>query len=71
MSWNRFSKRLVTKLIKQMTPNPDQTQTNYKNNDNQNQQIPRVYIRLPYIGKRTGTSLIRNLRTNMLTLLAA
>ena len=68
MSWNGLSKRLGTKLIKQMTPNPDQTQTNYNNNDNQNQQLPRVYIRLPYIAKR-GTDLLRNIRTKMLRLL--
>ena len=30
MSWNGFSKRLATKLNKQMTPNSDQTHTNYK-----------------------------------------
>ena len=51
-----------------MTPNPDQSQTNYNNNNNQNEQLPRVYIRLPYISKR-GTDLIRNFRTKMLKLL--
>ena len=46
----------------------DQTQTNYNNNDSQNQQLPRVYIRLPHVGKR-GTDLIRNFRTKILRLL--
>lgn len=68
MSWNGFSKRISTKLIKQMTPNADQTQTNFNNNENK--QLPRIYIRLPYIGKR-GTDLIRNFRTKILRLLDA
>ena len=68
MSWNGFSKRLATKLIKQMTPNPDQSQTNYNNSDNRNQQLLRIYVRHPYIGKR-GTDLMQNFRTKMLRLL--
>ena len=62
MSW----KRLSTKLIKQMTPNSDQTLGDSSKKDIR--QLPKVYIRLPYIGKR-GTDLIRNFRTKMLRLL--
>ena len=58
MSWNGFSKRISTKLIKQMNPNSEQThETN-----------PKIFIRLPFIGKR-GTDLMRNFRTKMLRLL--
>ena len=63
MSWNRFPKWLSAKLIKQMTPNSDHTLGDSNKKDNR--QLPKVYIRLPYIGKR-GTELIRNFRTKML-----
>ena len=55
MSWNGFPKRLSTKLIIQMTPNSDQTQGNSNKKFNQ---LPKVYIRLPCIGKHV-TDLIR------------
>ena len=49
-----------------MTPNSDQTLGDCNKKDNR--QLPKVYIRLPYIGKR-GTDLIRNFRTKMLRFL--
>ena len=49
-----------------MTPNSDQTQTSTNNNDNK--QLPKTFIQLPYIGKR-GTDLIRNFGTKMSQLL--
>ena len=49
-----------------MTPNSEQTQGDSNKKDNQ--QLPKVYIRLPYIGKR-GTDLIRNFRIKKLRLL--
>ena len=63
MSWNGFRKPYPIKLIKQMTPNSDLTQGDSDQKDNQ--QLPKVYIRLPYIGK-PGTDFIRNFRSKML-----
>ena len=48
-----------------MTPNSHQTLGDSNKKDSR--QLPKVYIRLPYIGKR-GTDLIRDFRTKMLQL---
>ena len=49
-----------------MTPNSEQTKGD--SNKKENQQLPKVYIRLPYIGNR-ATDLIRNFRIKKLRLL--
>ena len=70
MSWNGFPKTLFKKLVKQFSPKPnynnttqDQTITNEGVN-----RLPKIWIRLPYIGKR-GNVLIRNFKNKTSRLL--
>ena len=64
VSWNGFPRRLVSKLINKFTPT-----TNDNSSENNNNTDPRrIWIHLPFIGKR-GTILIRSCTTKISRLL--
>ena len=69
MSWNGFPKRLANKLIQKFTPRADQIYNNSKNNhQDQTVQFRKIFLRLPYIGKR-GTDLIHRFKLKVSRLL--
>ena len=54
VSWNGFPKRMSTLLIKKFSPT-DLTSTNQTdpaNNNDETQQLPKTWVKLPFIGKR-------------------
>ena len=64
MSWNGFAKTLANKLIHKFTPKADQAymSSNINNHiEDQTEQVCKVYVRLPYIGKR-GTVLMHKFK---------
>ena len=64
MSWNGFPKTLANKLIQKFTRKADQAfmSSNINNHiEDQTEQVCKVYVRLPYIGKR-GTDLMHKFK---------
>lgn len=64
MSWNGFPKTLANKLIHKFTPKADQAYMSSSINnhiEDQTEQVCKVYVRLPYIGKR-GTDLMHKFK---------
>ena len=60
MSWNGFSEKLSLQLIKNFAPKRH-TQNNVSFEE-QNDNLPKIWISLPFIGKH-GTNLIRKFKT--------
>ena len=63
MSWNGFSEKLSLQLIKNFTPKR-YTQNNVSFEE-QNNNLPKIWISLPFIGKH-GTNLIRKFKRKVL-----
>ena len=64
MLWNGFPKTLANKLIQKFTPKADQAYMSSNINNHikdQTDQVCKVYVRLPYIGKR-GTNLMHKFK---------
>ena len=51
MSWNGFPYKLSTKLIEQFKPRSDHNEINHDDLDNSTNNIPKIWIHLPYLGK--------------------
>ena len=66
MSWNGFSEKLSLQLIKNFAPKR-YTQNNVSFEE-QNGNLPKIWISLPFIGKH-GTNLIRKFKRKVLPLL--
>ena len=66
MPWNGFSEKLSLQLIKNFAPK-QYTQNNVSFEE-QNDNLPKIWISLPFIGKH-GTNLIRKFKRKVLPLL--
>ena len=68
-SWNSFPHKLSTKLIEQFKPRSDHNKINYDDLDNSTNNIPKIWIHLPCLGKYIyGTRLTQSF-INRITLL--
>ena len=67
MSWNGFFKRMSTQLVKNLSPNQSSpNQTNPDHTTNETSQLPKIWLQLPFIGKR-GKLLIRKFKKKLTT----
>jgi hypothetical protein len=67
-SWNGYPRRLANKLIQSFTPKPSPNDNITINTEDNVTDPPKIWIRLPFIGKR-GNILIKSCTTKITRLL--